>query len=244
MLRKSLLFGALAAMAVAIGTGCYIQTYDGDGGDFIGWDCDVNSDCAAGCYCTASGYCEEAGFCGDDLDCAAGFVCDDRNSCVPGEQGPQTCETDDDCFSGCFCNDDGECEETGICTDDTECAEGQTCDTDRSTCVPADPVSECLGPADCGIAPTCDPGTSAEIVDGCYTGICIANDDCTDGSPCAQQADQAACDARMDCNSLVNGINCTDPDGNACQAGVGNCTCEQVIYDSCVDAAPPPDPNG
>jgi hypothetical protein len=242
MLRKSLIVGALAIMASAI-AGCYVYYPEDNGGDsFVGWDCDVNADCAAGCYCTADGYCEEAGFCDEDIDCAPGFVCDDRNSCVPGTPGDQTCEVDEDCLEGCFCNDDGLCEETGVCADDTECAEGQTCDTDRNTCVPADPVSECLAPADCGIQPECDPGTSAEIVDGCYTGICIANEDCTDGSPCSQQPDQATCDARMDCSSVVNGINCTDPDGNACQAGVGNCTCEQVLFDSCEDAATEPDP--
>lgn len=241
MLRKSFLLGVLATMTVAIGAGCYVYYPEDDasGGGFAGWDCQVDRDCAAGCYCSDAGYCEEAGFCETPEECPEGFTCDDRNSCVPDRN--QGCATDAECDIGSYCNADGVCEETGICTDDVDdCQEGQTCDLDRNTCVPADPVSECQAEATCGLEPACDPGTSAEIVDGCYTGICIANEECSDGAPCSQLPDAESCDARMDCNKVVNGINCTNGAGDPCDVGDTDCSCESVEFAECRDAAPPP----
>lgn len=244
MLRKSFLLGVLATMAVAIGAGCYVYyPEEGPGGDgFAGWDCEVDRDCAAGCYCSDAGYCEEAGFCNSAEECPEGFTCDERSSCVPERK--QTCETDDECDAGSFCNEEGNCQESGACTGETpdECAEGFECDVDRGTCVPAAPVSVCQAEATCGVAPTCDPGTSAEIVDGCFTGVCIANDQCTDGAPCSQLPDATTCDARMDCTKVVNGINCTNGAGDPCDVGDTDCSCESVEFAECRDAAPEPDP--
>lgn len=244
MLRKGLIYGALAAMTIAIGAGCYVEYADDEGGGgFAGWDCEIDRDCAAGCYCSDAGYCEEAGFCDAPEDCPDGFTCDDRNSCVP-DRSDAGCESSDECEIGSFCNAEGACEESAICTDQDDCDEvGGECNLDRNTCEPAPPVSECLADADCGVAPDCEVGTSAEIVEGCYTGVCIANDECTDGAPCGQIGDQEGCEGRNDCTVVVNGINCTNGAGDPCNVGDTDCSCESVEFAECRDAAPSPQPN-
>jgi hypothetical protein len=60
-----------------------------------GNECASNDDCAAGCTCEVAdgatmGKCEEAGFCSKDADCAVGYVCDERSSCVR-DPNPPSC---------------------------------------------------------------------------------------------------------------------------------------------------------
>ena len=60
-----------------------------------GNECASNDDCAAGCHCVVpdgaqGGTCEEAGFCSEDADCAAGYTCDERSSCIP-DPNPPSC---------------------------------------------------------------------------------------------------------------------------------------------------------
>lgn len=238
MLRKTTFLGAIALLSMAL-AGCQFYFEDGSGagsdpgGWGSGWDCQTNDQCAPGCYCSDAGYCEEAGFCDDSTQCPEGWTCDDRNSCVPGGDQGSPCETDAECAEGSYCNADGVCEQTGVCTDETMCQDGQTCDPDRNTCVPSQPESFCQAEVTCtDVPPACDVGTSAEIVDGCYTGNCIDNADCSDAAACSQLVEDD-CAARADCLKVFRGINCTDPNGLECDAADANCTCESFLYDHC-----------
>jgi len=104
-----------------------------DNGTGPGWSCETSNDCAPGCYC-ASGVCEEGGFCNANTDCPNGFVCDDRNSCVP--DGTNTgCASNDECNWGQYCDPTlQQCIDSPTCTSNTDCDPGFECDP-RGTCV-------------------------------------------------------------------------------------------------------------
>lgn len=157
-----------------------------------------------------------------------------------GGEGWQ-CETNDQCAAGCFCSD-GWCEETGFCDQYTTCTDGLTCD-DRGTCVPTpEPEVTCQSEVLCDeAAPICPAGTTPAIENGCYTGQCMAKEDCPDGAPfaCSDFNDlEDTCLASPICEAVYKGVNCTSDDGSACTAGDTDCTCESFEYDRCdsVDA--------
>lgn len=266
MLQKALIATALAAWSLALGgchlyfddggrggdgytycddTGCYWcddwGCYPTGGGDGVGpgWDCSNNADCAAGCYCSADGLCEEAGFCTWDEDCPSGFVCDDRSSCVP-EGSEDGCQSDDECPTGSICDLDANlCTSSGTCdgAGDT-CQDGYECDTVRDTCVP-EPAQTCQGEVVCDVtAPICPAGSTPVIVDGCYSGECMAKDQCPDGAPFAcsdLDDDETACFQHASCSPVYKGVNCTNPNGEQCSSEDANCTCESFVYDYCGD---------
>jgi hypothetical protein len=217
-MRKISMIGALAAFSLLF-AGCIIYEDSGwddrpdFGGAAPGWDCNENADCAAGCYCSTDGYCEEAGFCDDASQCPDGWECDDRDSCVP----PGTVEG---------------CDVTGCENED------EVCDEETNECVPVD-QSFCQAElnAECGAAPACALGSSAEIEDGCYTGECIPNNECSDGAPCSQLVGEGTCGDREDCSKVFRGLNCTDPGGLECDEDEANCTCESFEYDHCEAAS-------
>lgn len=219
-------------------TGCWYCDDFGCVPDGSGWTCDSNDDCLAGCYCD-DGYCEEAGLCAEDSDCPDGFVCDGRDSCVP--EGSETCNDDGDCEAGAYCDEaSGACVDSGTCTDDAGCGEGAHCDEARGTCEPDEPQA-CQAMVVCNVpAPDCEQGTNPGIVDGCYSGECIADELCTDGAPvnCDDHTSDDACQADATCDAVYRGLNCTRPDGGSCTEGSANCTCESFVFDECVDAAP------
>lgn len=167
--------------------------------------CSTNADCAAGCYCT-NGVCEEAGFCdpADATTCPDGFHCDDRSSCVPDE-----------------------------CSDTLPCPAGELCSA--GTCQ-ADPAT-CQGEvaATCNLVPPkCDLGSVATLVNGCYDGGCRAITACDGPAVCGHLQHQEDCAGRNeDCKQVFIGINCTKPDGTACNMGDANCTCQSFKYDRC-----------
>ena len=176
-------------------------------GDPNGPTCETNADCAAGCFCQ-NGQCEEAGFCDpanpDATKCPDGFHCDDRSSCVPDE-----------------------------CSDATPCPAGEVCNA--GTCQP-DPAT-CVGEvaATCNLVPPkCDVGSVATIVDGCYDGGCRAITSCDAPAVCGHLQHQEDCAGRNeDCKQVFIGINCTKPDGSACNMGDTGCTCQSFKYDRC-----------
>jgi len=211
MYRKSLLVAAALALASMAMTGCYYYeddnddgysycddtgcywcddygcypdgSGDGGGGGGDGWVCETNADCAAGCYCDAEGYCQEAGFCTYDTDCPDGFVCDDRSSCVPDDDGPTTCGDNAECPSGQICDlESGTCVDAGECQDG-QCPEGETCD-DRNTCVPTPPVT-------CDSYEDEDSCLADEACDAVYRGI-----NCTDpdGNSCTSEEANCTCE--------------------------------------------------
>lgn len=200
--------------------------------------CTTDDQCPSGSFCDeTAGYCVGSWTCDSDAanadeQCGLGYECDDRDTCVP-----EPCTSDDQCQEGCYCDENiGECVETSTCSNDTMCTGDLTCDEERSTCVPESPIT-CQGEVTCADeAPICPSGSTPEIQDGCYTGECMAKDQCPDGAPfeCSDlDSDEQACFDHADCAPVYKGINCQDPDGNQCSSGDNNCTCESFEYDYC-----------
>jgi hypothetical protein len=204
------------------------------GGGGGGFACEGNDECAPGCYCQ-DGVCEEGGFCDGNEDCAAGFVCNtDRASCEP-----EQCNSNDQCDSGQICENGG-CVDTCVCTNDREAQENDPpfgyCDENRSTCMPGtDPAGSCAGAVTCNQnAPQCAAGEVPLVLDGCYTGACKAISQCDAAPSCAALQHESDCLADNGrCTAVYTGINCTKPDGTACNAGDTNCTCESFRFNSC-----------
>ena len=238
-LFSSLRLAMLAALSVTTLASCELYFGDSDddgggGGNEPGFACGNNADCAAGCYCGAEGTCEEAGFCTSDEECADGFVCDERNSCVPS-----SCSSDAECDTGEVC-DNGTCTATCVCTSDSQAQDqlGTTdayCDESRETChYGADPAGTCAGAVTCNEkAPKCDEGTVPLVgSDGCYTGECRAIAQCGELPACEAYQHETDCGGAA-CTIVSTGINCTKPDGTACQSGDAGCTCEDFRFNSC-----------
>jgi hypothetical protein len=203
-----------------------------------GFGCQSHTDCAAGCYCADNGICEEAGFCTNDTDCGNGYTCNtDRSSCEP--VGP--CTSDASCDEGSYCSPDtNECTASCTCASDEEAIENGFgwCDESRNTCMPGqDPAGTCAGTPTCNVAkPSCPAGQVPTLYDGCYTGECREYAACDMEPVCAHINDQTNCLGRNDdCAAVYTGLNCTKPDGTACQAGDTGCTCQSFVFHSCRD---------
>ena len=241
------LLGLMFMLAFTL-TGCELyfgKSDNGGGGDDTarppGWACEADADCAAGCYCEVkspgqTGECAEAGFCDSNADCPDGYVCDDRSSCVPGTP-PTTCGTDNDCPAGSICGAGGTCETTCVCETDAEAqaAGYHHCDEARQTCEQGG-AGTCAGNPTCGTEPTCPQGGVGEIgTDGCWTGTCVAIIGCDVTPGCANYQHEADCfdPANGSCTASYTGINCTKPDGSACQSGDANCTCQSFVFAEC-----------
>ena len=209
----------------------------GSGGQPNGYNCTSSADCAAGCYCQ-NGVCEEAGFCTQDSDCGQGYVCNkDRSSCEPAPQ-PTPCAVDSECAQGEYCSPDTlTCTATCTCTNDQQAIDGGYgwCDESRNTCLPGqDPAGSCGGEATCTTAqPTCPVGQVPTLIDGCWTGSCRDYAACDVNPVCGHINDEPNCLGRSDCSGVYTGLNCTKPDGSACQSGDTNCTCTSFVFASC-----------
>ncbi len=158
-----------------------------------------------------------------------------------GECGwvPDYCETDEICGDGCYCTEQNTCEEGGFCDENGACQEGFVCDY-RGSCVPdetVEPEITCQGEVVCDIeTPICPVGSTPAISEGCYTGECMAKDECPDGAPFAcsdLNTDEDACLANDECGAVYKGVNCTSPSGEECTSGSADCSCESFEFDYC-----------
>jgi hypothetical protein len=55
---------------------------------------------------------------------------------------------------------------------------------------------------------------------------------------CTEINDEPDCLARKDCEATYTGIDCTTPNGAACQAGSTNCTCASFVFANCQTTKP------
>jgi hypothetical protein len=92
---------------------------------------------------------------------------------------------------------------------------------------PIDPGS-CWEQVDClaFAIPECPEGSVPGVIDGCWSGYCIPEEQCEAPPACEQIAEEAACVERADCAPIYEGIDCSC-DGN------GNCTCTDWEFQSC-----------
>jgi hypothetical protein len=162
------------------------------------------------------------------------------------------CSTNAQCQYGWYCSA-GACIVGGYCSQPLNCTSGFYCEYPRSTCQPdcgsasdcaqnetcedgacVTTVSSCGGPVTCTVTePTCPIGQVPLIGGDCWTGSCEAYASCDVPPPCPDINDEQDCLSRSDCLSTYNGIDCTMPNGSACQAGDTGCTCASFVFASC-----------
>jgi hypothetical protein len=214
-------------------------------GTQTGLPCADDNECAAGCYCDeAAGVCVEGGFCTQDSDCGEGLECDEERSSCEEPETP-TCDGNEDCAAGSTCQD-GHCVATCVCESDQEAQQNgfDFCDEARETCMTGvDPAGSCAGEITCNTnPPVCPEGEVPSSLDGCWTGSCRAIAQCDVTPDCNRLQQENECLARAttvpeqpppDCSAVYTGINCTKPDGSACQAGDSGCTCADFRFNSC-----------
>lgn len=89
---------------------------------------------------------------------------------------------------------------------------------------------ECVGQIACdSLAPECPLNTVPGILDGCWSGYCIPQDQCQGLATC-DTLPEDQCVARTDCDGLYQGVDCT------C---VGeSCTCASWDFEGCEEGAP------
>ena len=183
-----------------------------------------------------------------------------RGSSPTGPDYP--CLVQGDCAEGCYCGT-GTCREAGFCSDNTDCGPGFRCNVERSSCEPgckADSDCDqgagdrcevasgkcshpsCAGAITCNTAePQCPSGSAPLIFDGCYTGGCLATNQCTESPVCEHVNDETNCLNRTaDCTSVYVGLNCTNMQtGQPCHSGDSGCKCESFQFDHCKTTNPP-----
>jgi hypothetical protein len=185
------------------------------------WQCSQHNDCSAiHSDACADGYQDRVD---PDPGCLGNFY-----ACVAEPTG---CYDDYGCADGYRCNADEICLTAPDCIDANgdglvDC--GEVC---YGFCVPDDnPVDpgNCYGEVSCdALAPDCPADSLPGILDGCYTGECIALLECEEPPPaCATLADEASCVARTDCTPLYEGIDCICD-----EAG---CVCAEWLFTSCI----------
>ncbi len=152
---------------------------------------------------------------------------------------PDSCDTNEECGDGCYCTDGNTCAESDLCEESSQCGEGFECDY-RGSCVPGDepePEVSCQSEVSCDVeTPICPIGSTAAILGDCFTGECIANEECPDGAPftCADlNTDEAGCLDSDICGPVYKGVNCSSPSGADCTSGSADCSCESFEFDYC-----------
>lgn len=210
-----------AGMAILL-SGCpiFIDTEESDPPPDCGWgcadECTTDMECPPGYFCDG-GSCNATWFCDWDDGCPPGYHCDERDTCVPGDVGPDICESDADCPDG-YCNIPGEglnglCVDTGACTEDADCiayGPGLACD-ERGICVPEEapcPDGECgcTDDSECTDGNLCISSRCTDV-----ESICIFDFECGMGT-CIDNACHASCEAEAVCptGQGCNGEFCLD----------------------------------
>jgi len=133
-------------------------------------------------------------------------------------------------LTGCFANSGGGGED---CLSN---ADG-SCDAPPSTL----PANTTCGEATCDQVPPACSATQVPLVDqadGCYTGACVEAASCDVAPACDLLNTEAQCGERVDCEAVFGGLNCRDPQGNACDANgqASSCTCESFVFARCAAA--------
>jgi hypothetical protein len=196
--------------------------------------CTADDQCPAGTTCDeAFGVCVPTNAC--DMECPVGTACDPRTrACVP-----IACDADSECPPGSVCNEETHrCEPSSECTADDQCPEGSYCDETRGTCTPGtDPnAPACGGTVTCNQGPPRCAANQVPLIDpttGCYTGTCVAYQECTSEPACEVLNTAQACNA-FGCEQLTVGRDCTRPDGSTCRDGDVNCTCARNEFAACL----------
>lgn len=175
-------------------------------------------------------------YCGED-----GYYVNGEWASAQCPGGGNSCASHEDCAAGCGCDSaTGKCVEWGFCSQATDCPPGYRCDEQRSSCVPRE--GSCAGaiaPTCTNGAPKCAPGTVPLIEDGCYYDAngdgqfdCSKISECAAPPTCTAYQHSADCSSAS-CNVVSRGVNCTTPNGTACQSGATNCTCQSYVFDRC-----------
>nr|HEX4316503.1 hypothetical protein [Kofleriaceae bacterium] len=113
-----------------------------------------------------------------------------------------------------------------------DCGSGYTCGVScdaEGTCAPACVANGQVGSCDassvkCNMAPpSCEAGTTPGVLDACWSGYCIPNDECTSG--CSSYTDETDC-LSGNCTAIYQGSDCT------CYSN-GSCSCASETFESC-----------
>lgn len=159
------------------------------------------------------------------------------------------CQGDGDCLQGFQCVE-------GACAIPVSCGQMSDCPQDGipdgwSDCLwtgcacyagprpqpppPPPPSPSCGGAITCAAKPpACGAGEVPAILDGCYTGTCLAIAACDVAPACDALSHEADCLARHDCTAEYEGLGCVDPSGQQCTPGDASCTCASFEFASCV----------
>lgn len=199
--------------------------------------CVTHGDCAEGRACVDD-ECTPTSVCGLDGDCSdagAGYVCDERGTCVPGSScsaatcmngvcidgtcrpNDQVCQFNRDCGTGRACVNN-EC--TELCGAGRECPTGQECVgglcRDRTG---GDP--ECTLSSDCPMGDHCDGGICR---DGCTTDTQCADSEYCDAGLCRPDwHPEPFCTTDADCAM-----------GSRCVDGVCRTPCPGATNEECM----------
>jgi cysteine-rich repeat protein len=212
--------------------------------------CGANADCPVGYQCDGRSSCVPAptppptgcatltteAACVADPTCRPLFTASDCTTatgatCRVGEPGC-TCATYT--FAACEATPAPVCGD-GVVQAPEQCDDGNLVAGDgcSATCT-IEPKASCGGAVTCMLgAPACPADQVPTIVNGCYSGQCVAIAQCDVPPPCDVINTEHSCLARATCGAIYSGSDCTSPNGTACMAGSTNCTCATFTFAGC-----------
>jgi hypothetical protein len=216
-----------------------------------GYDCTDTNYTFYGCWDVAPSGPVQGGGCGalDAYECSRHDDCSARHfpadgcgtmgDCAPGFVDPEgigvfeTCVDEVQELTGCFedyeCPDGSTCNAEEICLPSPWACKGAVPCDDRcyGYCVPGEvEAGNCYDIVMCNsLPPECPDNTLPGIVDGCWSGYCIALAECEAAPACADLSSEAMCVARAECVPIYMGIDCTCDDNG--------CVCNELLYKEC-----------
>jgi hypothetical protein len=159
---------------------------------------------------------------GGDCTTLDDFTCSIHDDCI-SIMAPQNGE---ELFSSCAAEPGTVDACAGLtCGTGYEC--GVSCDSTGAcapACVATGNIGTCSGTVVCQrVSPSCPSGTTPGILNGCYSGYCIPDSECT--SSCPSFTTAASCEA-ANCTAVFMGSGCT------CYSN-GTCSCTSETFESC-----------